>query len=63
MKKCMSVLLALVLALALAVPAFADQTFNGNGSGQVGITADYNAGSDNTGSVGKVYALTLRPGL
>ena len=59
MKKCMSVLLALVLALALAVPAFAEQTFSGNGSGQVGITADYTAGSDNTGSVGKVYALTL----
>lgn len=60
MKKCMSFLLALVLVLALAVPALAaDQSFSGNGSGQVGITADYTPGSDNTGSVGKVYALTL----
>lgn len=60
MKKCMSFLLALVLVLALAVPALAaDQSFTGNGSGQVGITADYTPGSDNTGSVGKVYALTL----
>ena len=59
MKKCMSVFLALVMALALAVPAFADQTFTGSGSGQVGITAGYQAATDNKDNVDKIYTLTL----
>lgn len=59
MKKYMSLFLALVMALALAVPAFADQTFTGSGSGQVGITAGYQAATDNKDNVDKIYTLTL----
>lgn len=61
MKKILGIVLALTLAAALAVPAFAgDQSFNtGSGSADVGINADYVAATDNTGNVTKVYALTL----
>lgn len=60
MKKLWSVILALTLVMAMAAPAFAaEQSFGGNGSGEVGITAGYTAASDNKDSVGTIYALTL----
>ena len=66
MKKFWSILLTLSLVLTLSVSVFAgEETFQGStGSGNVGITAGYEAATDNknaiqNGTEGKVYYLTL----
>lgn len=64
MKKLISIILVLVMVMALSVTAFATNFEGASGTGDVGITADYQAATDNkdailAGTEGKVYSLTL----
>lgn len=65
MKKTLSILLAVVLMFAMAIPVFAaeetssDTITSATGDSQHAVTAEFDKGSDNSESVAKVYYVTV----